>query len=355
MNALAKWGLVVLTIAIFSEMVGANPQCTDCHLNRQWTTLKAIDPVTMPDAIGFDHNRQTGFPLDGAHRKVPCAACHQAGMRLRGSDLTCADCHRSPHKKIEQRDTCARCHTTVDWQPPAQPDAHKDAAFPLLGRHRTLACAACHRDDSKSPGMTPQRCAACHRDQVLASSVHPNHLASGFVQDCESCHTEAGWGMARVQHARFWPLRGAHRDVDCAACHTSADYRQVDRQCVSCHLTDYQQSTNPDHVAAGFGQDCESCHRNSGTWTVRNRSFHDPFFPISSGPHDASCQKCHQGVSYKDFTCFACHAHSRAKMDDKHDDVAGYTYSAPACLECHPRGTENRVDGRTGATRRGDD
>jgi hypothetical protein len=38
------------------------------------------------------------------------------------------------------------------------------------------------------------------------------------------------------------------------------------------------------------------------------------------------------------FTCLNCHAQN--DTDDDHDDVSGYTYSSPACYNCHPNGTD---------------
>ena len=66
-----------------------NRGCADCHSEVDWK---------KPDR--FDHAR-TRYPLDGAHRKVACAACHPSvpgpggkPMRLyRPLGMTCRDCH----------------------------------------------------------------------------------------------------------------------------------------------------------------------------------------------------------------------------------------------------------------------
>lgn len=54
--------------------------CTTCHRLESWTR------------IAFDHAR-TGFPLDGAHARVRCAACHTKGFK--GTPRQCAACHSS--------------------------------------------------------------------------------------------------------------------------------------------------------------------------------------------------------------------------------------------------------------------
>jgi hypothetical protein len=62
--------------------------CDECHDTRAFTIRS------------FDHSR-TRYPLDGAHRKVPCASCHpqvpgpdgRPMRRFRPLGTTCEDCH----------------------------------------------------------------------------------------------------------------------------------------------------------------------------------------------------------------------------------------------------------------------
>jgi hypothetical protein len=69
---------------------GGGTDCARCHKPTSW------------GAFQFDHDRETSFPLQGAHRSVPCAACHRvetpAGPILRYSGLgkACSDCHGPP-------------------------------------------------------------------------------------------------------------------------------------------------------------------------------------------------------------------------------------------------------------------
>jgi len=66
----------------------AGDDCARCHAPDAWRPAR------------FDHDRQSRFPLTGAHRQVACARCHPlerdaagefARYRPRGTD--CADCH----------------------------------------------------------------------------------------------------------------------------------------------------------------------------------------------------------------------------------------------------------------------
>ena len=61
--------------------------CTVCHSDEHW----------KPSI--FDHLTDSNWPLDGAHRNVPCNACHRPQgqppvVRYRGTPMQCEDCHR---------------------------------------------------------------------------------------------------------------------------------------------------------------------------------------------------------------------------------------------------------------------
>lgn len=93
--------------------------CAGCHLDVHQGQFTAPPPKDCADCHGPDtfrlrfagpaeaadwHLRQTTYPLDGAHERVPCAKCH-ATVQLAGADLVhwrigkrgCADCHQNPH------------------------------------------------------------------------------------------------------------------------------------------------------------------------------------------------------------------------------------------------------------------
>ena len=60
--------------------------CTTCHTEAAWASLV------------FDHQRDSDYPLDGAHRRLRCVACHKpdsAGgvVRFRPLPHRCEDCH----------------------------------------------------------------------------------------------------------------------------------------------------------------------------------------------------------------------------------------------------------------------
>ena len=49
----------------------------------------------------------------------------------------------------------------------------------------------------------------------------------------------------------------------CTDCHVNNNYNLTSTACVTCHLKDYQGTTNPSHVASNFPQTCDQCHNTS--------------------------------------------------------------------------------------------
>ena len=84
---------------------GLGKDCAACHTTNGW---KSWD---------FDHARQTGFALSGAHAKAKCVDCHRqpAGLVKLAGD--CASCHRKDDIHLGQYGTqCQRCHTTLTFK-----------------------------------------------------------------------------------------------------------------------------------------------------------------------------------------------------------------------------------------------
>lgn len=81
-------------------------KCDTCHNARDW---KAWD---------FDHGRRTRFPLDGAHVKPACIACHvQPGREIRALSMNCYACHQADdvHDGAFGR-RCEQCHVTKNFK-----------------------------------------------------------------------------------------------------------------------------------------------------------------------------------------------------------------------------------------------
>jgi hypothetical protein len=182
-------------------------------------------------------------------------------------------------------------------------------------------------------------CVSCHLADYN-KTTNPNHVTSGFPQQCEVCHTTSGWTPASFDHSTTkFPLTGKHTSTPCASCHIGGQYSGTPTACYSCHKLEYDTTTNPNHRAAGFPQDCAVCH-NTSTWS--GATFNHTF-PIYTGKHKdkwTSCADCHTNSSnYQVFSCLGCHEHEKTKMDEEHRDVRNYVYDSAHCYQCHPQGT----------------
>ena len=305
-------------------------RCESCHNTTSW------------DGAQFDHGL-TSFPLTGAHTTVTCQQCHTNG-RYAGTPTDCAACHLEDYNQTSSPNhaaagfptDCSLCHSTAQW--PGATFDHSHTGFPLTGAHATQSCQQCHVNGQYA-GLSAE-CAACHQDAYNATQ-NPNHAAAGFPLDCSLCHSTAQWSGAVFDHSQTrFPLTGSHRSVACASCHVNGTYRGTPTDCFACHRQEYETVTDPNHAAAGFPTTCATCH-NTSHWS--GASF-DHRFPIYHGKHKGkwqTCADCHTNpANYASFTCLNCHAHEKAKMDDKHKHVNGYVYDSPSCLSCHPNGDE---------------
>lgn len=80
--------------------------CSACHNARAW---KLWD---------FDHARRTRYPLEGAHEKVACIACHTApGEKIPALASDCISCHTADDVHGGNfGGRCERCHTTRSFK-----------------------------------------------------------------------------------------------------------------------------------------------------------------------------------------------------------------------------------------------
>lgn len=304
--------------------------CGDCHAPHDWKIIR-------PNA--WDHEQATGFPLGGVHKTVDCFQCHR-GRVFSGQQSDCIDCHREEYERAAEPEhaenqfptDCRICHNMSSWEGAS----YSHLSFPLNGMHKTARCSDCHQNGQFIG--TPGECVACHL-QEYNQTQNPNHRQANYPTDCEVCHGNSAvdWEGARIDHDNFWPLKGAHKGLDCSRCH----YRGYDisSRCVFCHLDDYNNTRNPNHREAGFHTDCEICHPpESFTWS---QALFEHGFPILSGRHgNISCSECHRTANYFTFSCIDCHAHVKTEMDEEHQGVIGYAYSNQACYACHPTGRE---------------
>ncbi|MBS0411424.1 MAG: cytochrome C [Proteobacteria bacterium] len=227
---------------------GNGAQCEQCHSSAGWKVTS------------FDHNSQTSFPLEGEHTKVACNACHVQPAKVVKLPTTCGACHVNddPHKGQEGPD-CGSCHNVRGWKVGVAFD-HDQGAFPLIGKHAAVACAACHASPRFKDAATA--CVGCHRKD--------DHHAGALGTDCATCHSPADWRIWRFDHdtQTKFALTGGHADLSCEACHTKIAGARVRQssECVVCHLKD-------DIHRGSFGAECQQCH-NTDTFRRVNNAVH---------------------------------------------------------------------------------
>lgn len=307
--------------------------CAMCHGEGSWETGDA--------KLQFDH-ATTGFVLEGRHAGADCRDCHE-DPRFAFVGTQCADCHIDVHGGSLGLD-CEECHSPARWvDPPRFREMHDATAFALVGAHGRADCEACHlREGEDRFAGTPVDCWHCHHED-WAATTNPDHEATGMGTDCVTCHSPFAttWGGGDFVHPASFPLTGGHAGLSCADCHESG-FGAAPTDCYACHRGDYENTSDPNHLSAGFPTDCAACH-SPLRWEPADWD-HDTLFPIYSGTHREkwnSCADCHVvATNYSVFECIDCHEHNRTDTDDDHDEVGDYEYVSSACLQCHPDGRD---------------
>jgi hypothetical protein len=164
---------------------GGARTCLGCHGTERF----------RPSTVDVAAHERFAFPLAGAHRAVPCAACHDeiataptsstgstlvgAARQVRSLPFTarrsasCQSCHTSPHgdqfaARVD-KGACESCHGIERFAPAARFAHDRDAAFSLAGAHARVSCAQCHRTE-RGPSGAPRviyrplstKCESCH-------------------------------------------------------------------------------------------------------------------------------------------------------------------------------------------------
>lgn len=239
----------------------------------------------------------------------------------------------NPHGVLPAGLDCGACHVAVVWSALRKPIAydHRNAGFPLDGRHGATACVGCHLDlRFDGPDIGPTQCSSCHLD------VHQGSLTGG----CMSCHNTTSFQEAGTldQHARTrFPMDGAHIRLSCVQCHrqdAGGIFTPIAPECLACHEADYPRG----HADLGSGTvdtRCEFCHRTS-SWSGATFNHATTGIALAGAHATAPCAACHNPADNSllfrtpanDQDCVACH---QADYDAAHTGSAFPT----TCASCH--------------------
>ncbi len=309
------------------QAAGISTECRTCHTTAAW----------IPSS--FNH-ASTGFQILGAHINLDCSSCHKGTTS--GLNADCVSCHQENYNTAPNHvaqnypSDCSMCHNSSSWNQTTFD--HSATAFPLTGAHIQAECSSCHTNGFQG---TSTDCYSCHETN-FNNAKDPDHAAGAFPKECQTCHTTGAWKPASFDHNKTnFPLTGKHVEVSCSGCHSSG-YNGTPTDCYSCHQSQYDNTSDPNHKAAGFPTNCDQCH-STGGWTPATFDHDGQYFPIYSGKHNNqwdNCADCHPNQNdYSSFSCVACHAHNQTDMNSQHNEVSGYIYSSDACLSCHPAGS----------------
>lgn len=164
-------------------------------------------------------------------------------MLAKHADVKCEKCHINSAEKVKFKPLSTQCV-----------DCRKDPHKGNFGK----TCQECHKDGKKLAGLS-QQCIACHQKDDVHNGSQPN---------CKNCHTQHFWEVTSFRHSLSkFPLRGAHRVIECTDCHNNGIYKGLSSSCVSCHLKDFNANPAP-HTSGNTN--CIDCHKNTFTFSSAN-------------------------------------------------------------------------------------
>jgi cytochrome b subunit of formate dehydrogenase len=289
--------------------------CVDCHKD-----VKTLAHETPP-------------------KKIACADCHADAQQAYAHSLhakatssrapaaTCEDCHGNAHQILATDEpkspvahaniptTCGKCHGQKFLM-----ESNGESSQPFVsyqqsvhgravekGSAKAAVCTDCHgahailaaNDASSSiyKFNVPATCGKCHTaiQQTFNASIHGAAIAHGnsLAPVCTDCH---GIHSIKAHKDPKSPVAEQNLSRDtCARCHDGVRLSQefgVPGNRVSTYLDSYHGlATEAGSLVAA---NCSSCH---GVHDILPSS--DPRSTINHANLEATCGKCHKGVTQK--------------------------------------------------------
>jgi cytochrome b subunit of formate dehydrogenase len=273
-------------------------KCLGCHDDAK---IKAEDGKSVAVLAGEF--------AGSAHRKLDCAACHDAALTVK---------HPANPLGAVKPQVCQDCHA----------DAFKAIASSIHGRRATgdkaiKDCSGCH--DSLHRVL---------RSGDPASSLSPVNQ----IKTCGGCHEDMMAKYERSEHARALLKMGLTEAApSCSSCHGKHDVHPK---------TDAASSTNH----ANIPTTCGNCHK--GILREWQDSAHGALWKAANGGKKSTeapvCSTCHEAHAIKDPNaaatrhlmsdgCGNCHDKVIASFQDSFHGKATSLNNAKAatCADCH--------------------
>jgi len=302
---------------------GGMLSCVDCH-----TDVKSLVHESTPQKVtcaqchadsqtAYSHSTHSKASATGKTPAASCEDCHGGAH-----EILAADDAKSPVNHGNIPYTCGRCHGQKFLM-----ESNGESAQPFIsyqesvhgrateeGSKKAAVCTDCHgsheilpANNDKSPIYkfnVPETCGKCHTaiQTTFVQSIHGEAIARGNGQapvctDCHGIHSIKSHADPNSPNSE----QNLSRDT-CARCHEGVRLSQefgVPGNRVTTYFDSYHGlATEGGSVVAA---NCSSCH---GVHNILPSS--DPRSTINRANLDATCGKCHKGVTQK-FTLTKVH------------------------------------------------
>ena len=283
------------------------------------------------------------------HEKVSCTGCHTKPV-FTDVAKNCSDCHADIHRAPVRREL-----RTV-------PHGARLASFRAIDSAALQSVSAIGRArDGAMRGMPQNRgrwklSGAFHGLLVLPSfglaadneSGAPLGGSAFAAANCSTCHAFDTWLTAKFDHSSTgFLLTNGHANVACALCHINNNYNLAiaPTNCGNsqCHLTTWQQTTNPVHPSAGAAfaaANCSTCH-NTVSWTTATFDHSTTGFLLTNGHANVACASCHINNNYNltiaPTGCgnSQCHLTLWQQTTTPVHSSSGPAFASANCSNCH--------------------
>ncbi len=341
---------------------GVTTGCNSCHLAYSAPARTTAHNTALFGGIGDTtcetcHSTSGAWAFQHAPALTGCASCHlnnstpaKPANHTASNWTVCEECHSpagvggswlpASYTHTGVTTGCASCH--LSYSTPARTTSHTPARFGGIGE---TTCEECHTTSGgwvfqHAPTLTG--CATCH----LSYSTPPRNTSvdhTNFTNEtlCEECHSPAGVGGS-------WTP-------------PSYDHTTVTTGCLPCHNVYTGGTTRNPTTHAGYGNNCEECHLNTGVDWVFNHvlapgivcnSCHLTYStPAQPANHSANgwvdCEECHQSTSawatsisynHSGITtgCNSCHLNYTTPTRSTNHALARFGGTGDTtCEECH--------------------
>jgi len=307
------------------DHVGIVSGCTSCHNGVISVDKLANHFPTNPDTqdCADCHNTSTFVGTTFDHVGIDpnnCTLCHNGTFTTTSNTL-----YGKPTTHIPTTQDCSSCHSTTVALVPFKP-----STFAHVGI--TTNCESCHNGNpsyvaagaiGKKVNHIPavNTCATCHANTNsggFTSTIFLANVHSGITSGCAGCHVSKFLPVPLIKDANHLPT-----GQDCDLCHTVAGF------------------TPSTFAHIDITGNCTSCHDGSANSVALGALGKTPDHPVTT----TDCGVCHNTVNFAEVfdhtgrvdNCAQCHGDGATGAVTKKNP--GHVPTTQDCSVCHVPGT----------------